>query len=129
MNIKDLRIGNTVLFATTEAEILGITSESIKYRYEDNLGKLPRECMIQGIAGLKLTKDHLKRFGFILMQESEYTLNTYEMDGFQLWDKNGDFKELVYSSNREFVQLRTVHELQNLFFALKGKELNLGIIK
>jgi hypothetical protein len=59
------------------------------------------------------------------MLESEYTLNTYEVDGFQLEDKNGDFSELFYLNYRESVDLKTVHELQNLFFALKGKELTL----
>jgi len=40
-----------------------------------------------------------------------------------LWDKKGDFSEILYLTNRESVELKTVYELQNLFFALKGKEL------
>lgn len=59
------------------------------------------------------------------MQESKYTLNTFEIEGFQLWDKNGDYVELFYLNNRESVHLKTIHELQNLFFALKKKELSI----
>jgi len=125
MNIKDLRIGNTVLFATTEAEVLGINPESIVYRYNDSVGNITRECLLQGIAALKLTKEHLRRFGFTLMNESEHTLNTYELDGFQLWDKKGDFSEVEFLTNRDSILIKSVHELQNLFFALKGKELYL----
>jgi hypothetical protein len=59
------------------------------------------------------------------MPESEYTI-TYENEGFQLWDKKGDFSEILYLNNCEYVELKTVHELQNLFFALKGKELTIN---
>jgi len=43
MNIKDLRIGNTILFATTESEVIGGSDAGIKYRHEDGLGRLPRQ--------------------------------------------------------------------------------------
>lgn len=127
MNIQDLRIGNTVLFATTEAEVLGVNQQTIIYRYDDSVGNLERKCLIQGIIGLKLTENHLSRFGFSRMPESEYTLNTYELDGFQLWDKHGDFSEVVYQSNKDSVILKTVHHLQNLFFDLKGAQLKFKI--
>lgn len=74
---------------------------------------------------IPLTEEWLLKFGFTLMPESEYTLNTYEFDEFQLWNKNGDFSEMKYLTNRESIVVKSVHQLQNLYFALKGEELTI----
>lgn len=63
----------------------------------------------------------LKRLGFTLMPESEYTLDTYQNDKLQIWNKKGDFSELYL--NILHTRIYFVHQLQNLYFALSGKEL------
>jgi len=125
MNIKDLRIGNTVLFVNVEATVLGIGHDDIIIKYNNRMEDVTAKFMIQGVSALNLTVNHLFKFGFKLMPETEYTVNTYELEGFQIWDKNGDSTELKYLSNRDSVEIKHVHQLQNLFFALKGKELYL----
>ncbi|MCT2406221.1 hypothetical protein NZD88_01460 [Chryseobacterium antibioticum] len=125
MDIKDLRIGNTFLFVNFEATILGIVHEDVIIKYNNKIEDVIAKFMIQGVSPLNLTEKHLFRLGFKLMPETEYTTNTYELEGFQIWDKNGDFTELLYLSNRESVHVKYVHQLQNLFFALKGKELTI----
>ncbi|SHK84573.1 hypothetical protein [Chryseobacterium polytrichastri] len=72
---------------------------------------------------IALNEEWILKYGFTLMPENEYTLYTYELDGFQLWNKNGEFSEIEYLTNRESILVKYVHQLQNLFFALKGKDI------
>lgn len=67
------------------------------------------------MANLKTVSFHKRKY--------KCTVNIYEFEGFQIWNKNGNFTELVYVSKHDSVQIKYVHQLQNLFFALKGKEL------
>jgi hypothetical protein len=125
MEIKELRIGNIILFGNIEAEVLGTCGDAAIIKYNNKIEDVVIKLMLQAISPLGLSEDQLLRYGFALMSESEYTINTYELEGFQLWNKNGDFSEIVFLTNRDSVIVKSVHQLQNLFFALKGKELTI----
>lgn len=77
------------------------------------------------VTPIPINKEWLQSFGFKLMPESEYTLNTYELNGFEVWNKNGDFSELVYLTNKSSVILQGIHHLQNLYYELFQEQLQL----
>ncbi|MDR4892285.1 MULTISPECIES: hypothetical protein [unclassified Chryseobacterium] len=121
METNELRLGNYVMDKKDEnLECVYLLQDLGDLVYINDLH--PDNCM-----PIPLTEEWLLTFGFTLMPESEYTLNTYEKEEFQLWNKKGDFSEIVYLSSRDTIELKSVHQLQNLFFALKGKELTLKI--
>ena len=73
-------------------------------------------CLV-GFRPIPLTEELLLRLGLKKMLETEYTLNTYEFAGFKLWIHKGKF---LFDSR---IEINYVHQLQNLYFALTGKEL------
>ena len=129
MEANELRIGNFVQYIqgnkiiTTTVSCLCETFAELKHYNDDVIHSSSIDyCMI---VPTPLTEEWILKFGFSLMPESEYTFNTYEKEGFQLWNKKGDFSENLYLSNRDSIEVKSIHQLQNLFFALKGKELTL----
>lgn len=74
---------------------------------------------------IHITEEWLYSFGFKKMIESEYTLNTYELNGLEVWDKNGDFSEVLFLTNKLSVTLQGVHHLQNLYYELLQEQLEL----
>lgn len=125
MNSKDFRIGNYIFFESILSEITGIMREQISFKYNTGGKDQYAQLITPGIRPIKITEEWLLKFGFSFMPESEYALNTYVLDEFQLWNKNVDFSEIVYLSNRDSIEVKSIHQLQNLFFALKGKDLYL----
>lgn len=77
------------------------------------------------VAPIPINKQWLHSFGFKLMPESEYTLNTYELNGIEVWDKKGDFSEVLFLTNKLSVTLQGVHHLQNLYYELFQDHLEL----
>lgn len=73
---------------------------------------------LQDVCGLKLNEDWLIKLGFL----SNPYEDRYEKDDFHIHcDKTKDSLDLWVTNCR--LDLKYVHQLQNLFFALTGKEL------
>lgn len=117
METNDLRLGNY---------IMDKKDENIEYVYRlHNLGDdmyindmHPDACL-----PIPLTEWWIKQLKFKPMSESGHTPNTFERDEFQIWNKNGDFSEIIYLNNQNSIVIKYVHQLQNLFFVLKGQDL------
>ena len=108
MDSKELRIGNTILYKGVE---VNITADDF-IEFERNLLDLSKP--------IPLTEEWLIKFGF-----GEYFLNDgYRLNNFVLDD---DFRFHVIDSTDYGVivarNIKHVHQLQNLYFALTGKEL------
>lgn len=117
METNELRLGNF---------IYDKKDENLEYVYE--LYDLGDRISINHIdpdlyIPVPLTEKWITHLGFKTMPESESMINIFELDGFQLWNKNEDFSEIVYLGNRYPIEIKYVHQLQNLFFAIMGKEL------
>lgn len=117
MKASELRIGNYVYRQSSKL----IIDKSSVYQIENvNLQSSLKYDPIP------LTKQWILDLGFKKIIESQYTLNTYEFYGFQIWDKFNDFSDVVYLTSQGETHLETVHHLQNLFFFLKGEELTVN---
>jgi hypothetical protein len=108
MKTTDLRIGNLVLSKGVPVQIEEIMWETVRYCY----GEFP----IDYIQPVPITEEWLLRFGFefkVVYGNNFWTLNNILI----FEDKNGNFE---YSVG---LKIQSIHQLQNLYFALTGKEL------
>lgn len=113
MKPEELRIGNVI-----ETQDLGPWHETIVTPQTMELMYLAPETY----RGIPLTEEWLVRMGFkerhIYEEVSEWNLGPYRIQTnveFYIWMGIGDGVELKY-----------VHQLQNLYFALTGQELKLA---
>lgn len=134
MGAKELRIGNYVYFPFTKevVKILGINA------YETNSGKIENSISFMNglnlycekldkLQAIELTKEQLIDFGW----ESDYE----KYDIICYINKILDIDNINYIKNKKQFywncwentkDIKYVHELQNLYFALTGEELVLS---
>lgn len=110
LEAKDLRLGNYV---------------------NDNLGGilkikgLSEKSTFNHIKPIELTEEWLIKFGFI---SNPYD-DVYELGSFHVnCDKTTGVLRLWCEINNKIVDLKTVHHLQNLYFAITGEELEINNI-
>ena len=99
---KELRIGNLV---NTKNGIKKVTEIGIDYDCfftQDHINPIP------------LTEEWLLKFGYIKIG------NNYLIQGHSIWICND-----LFMCDKNGMILKHVHQLQNLYFALTNKELNL----
>jgi len=118
MEAQELRIGNLVM---DNAKVKIVTSGMIS-----NWDIIKRDY--GGYKPIPLTEEWLVRFGFILedlsyMKNIKARMKLVFFDGiisqFSIMQDN---KEISFASN----QIKEIHQLQNLYFALTGEELTLN---
>ncbi|WP_312176426.1 hypothetical protein [Chryseobacterium sp.] len=114
MKKKDFKIGNLVFFATTIAEVIAIHEDGIVLKYSDKFEYV--KLMVEGVREIPITDEWFHKFGFELKE------GVFWYDNVSILGLEGD-RYLHFDGGRIFI--RTVHQLQNLFFALTGKELTL----
>jgi hypothetical protein len=130
---NELRIGNFIncVFSTRHCEVVEITTDDLKLKngYAD----------YSQIEPIPLTEEWLLKFGF----EKEYF---YGDDAKFIWWQLNDFGLEIFNTNKEqgrtsieskdvgffyepmymdYIEIKHVHQLQNLYFALTGEELTL----
>lgn len=126
INAKELRLGNWV---QCDGYMGDYIAQVFAIDVANNIGVLfNREIQWLGdktenIKPLPLTKEVLENFGF----ESEHRYlptvgryNVYKLDGFNVIDY-----ETHFGVSLSPAKLETVHQLQNMHFAIMQKELNL----
>ena len=135
IKVNELRIGNILNYTTAENDIIltDLEWQDIQWISEDeegfNLANKP----------IKLTEDWLLYFGFEKLESDlniEYKIRLHEDFYFMInFDKNSQSYDAGYYEfdheigsmvfNNFTNGVHTVHQLQNLYFALRGQELKL----
>lgn len=129
MKVNDLRVGNFI-YSDIVNEVGEDSAELIKVD-ADLIWNLERSYTgrSQDIFGIPLNEEWLNKFGFYR-----------ENEGFDIWKHKyfGPFRILLeniidhwqvgYSGGRVFRRIKYVHELQNIYFALTGFELEIQLI-
>jgi hypothetical protein len=120
MKAQDLRIGNWVQFRHTETPVLITLADFVREYKEEHL---------EDYEPIPLTEDWLEKFGFELTYESKFR-RCFDLDtsiGFLSFNFSKVIQEKdnvsIASLNLKWASLKYVHQLQNLYFALTGKEL------
>ena len=125
IDARELRIGNLITYHGDIIEVTGIVRNTIHYKggFDANTGEY------RPYQPIPLTEQWLIDFGFGKVQNIYQRHNQILLDP----ESNGSYKvkfwthsisraEPLYKSN---LAIRSVHQLQNLYFALTGEELQL----
>ena len=125
MESKELRIGNYVqiLYADNDWRIYDVKV--------DTLAEI--EIYPENIKPIKLNEKWLLDFGFEIIEDGSYELMSKKI--IIAFEKEDNFKEAYISELTQLypihwinsVKIKFVHQLQNLYFALTGKELKLKV--
>ena len=122
MNLeKTLMEGNLLIHAFTE-QVFDVSINDLMDMEELNIKHQP----------IKLTKDWLEKLGFNWDYQRGYCGIDVNNSDFVLteplkmgeWQKNYAF-EYIAGGLSKFVEFEFVHSIQNFFFAINGKKLNL----
>lgn len=132
INFNELRIGNWVLEAGEPSQIVNLDRGGLTfYRINDILvhketGRT-KEMHEDRFNPINLTEDILAKCGFVNNGSDYWYLNTFPLE----W--NGEKLELVGTNNltndAARVHIKHLHQLQNLYQLLSGKEIELDLYK
>jgi hypothetical protein len=118
MEAKDLRIGNFLYYKNTND--LGTVELIHKNHYEcrDEFGIFTPNCSYEPIP---LNAEWFEKFGYYDVNvPSHFIKDEMTIDEHRFWDCNG-----MFIDDKNGVRIEYVHQLQNLFFCLRGKELTI----
>ncbi len=120
MNIRDLRVGNLILFAedSTIFEVTEISEYGVNVKNEEEETYIE----IDSFEGIGITEDWLIKFGFKSVAGNyEFNNGTTNI----VFYKN-EIYESIEGQWKWYPHIRHIHQLQNLYFALTGEELELS---
>jgi hypothetical protein len=133
MKASELRIGNLVMVRGVQTEVDLISSEGVNHFHDEGLGGENFEDEGSGrredVQPIPLTEEWLEKFGFVSKYKSchsRWTVNGFSIEQAQDEDDFGNEIE----EREEFhynwkVDVKHVHQLQNLYFALTEEELTI----
>jgi hypothetical protein len=124
MKSNELRIGNYVLFNKSNNEIGCITSVETFVSNQFKVGfdnRIDIKYYDDEIKPIPLTEEWLLKFGFRIGKTEEY----YELEFVEMFGYDNEDWNFKYLGNLIKLDLKYVHSLQNLYFALTGEELTI----
>jgi hypothetical protein len=124
MKVQELRIGNLLRdkVSKTELEVIELTENNITTKVIDR-SKFPLKDE-WGLEYIPLTEEWKLKFGF---EKTEWD----NFNSYRLMIGNNEYAIILYSDGNCEVgdiitcKIEYVHQLQNFYFAIKGKELTL----
>jgi hypothetical protein len=135
MDSKELRIGNYVWDGYSGVMIISQITYSTESVYFRKTWLLPEGfARCQDIEPIPLTKERVEEFGFEGKINEISNCGNFYLDydaeygrhGMSLWYQKGAW---CFSHTETFTVLKYVHQLQNLYYALTGKELVINNLK
>lgn len=120
MDSKELRIGNYINFGSTVSEVFGITVTDVMFKYSTGNEEKYAKLINEGIQPVPLTEEWLVKFKFVKVRDYP----VFRLNGLQI-EFNGFDSEWGAGLLDKKTIIKYVHQLQNLYFALTGKELTL----
>ena len=128
MKTKDLRLGNYVTDNSGfTMYVVGIYEDTVLLNFEGNEGDV-WEVKYEDLRGIVLDTELLIKSGFKKHPET-IGWDRYSKDGVELSMaplKSGNHVPVI-RVNGEYTQIKYLHQLQNLFYALTQKELEINL--
>lgn len=136
MEARELRIGNIVEYEGQPLPILSIDSEreNSEYKLKGTVA-LPevmngkrwgtKSVWLDNVKPIEITEEWLLSFGFAIdpIEDDERFAKLKYGDFEFMSDYSVDFKSVYIRLNKSTIELKYVHQLQNLYFALTNQEL------
>ena len=131
MKTSELRIGNYIeVYRKPEDKEMSVRKiQSIFFYQDEYFVELVDDFVVnieRGIQPILLTEEWLLKFGFE-KKIANLFINAYMKDSFYLTIREDG--ELFYEWNGGNIHIKYIHQLQNLYFALVGKELSFKLVK
>jgi len=123
MKAEELRLGNLVSNMNPRHNDSILTIESIGDNHEVNV--FYRKYLLSELEPIPLTEEWLLKFGFEFHTNANCQNFYYAKDAFICIRADEDFEWFRYYNGDFYHELKYVHQLQNLYFALTGEELTL----
>ena len=118
MEARELRIGNILMVAGLDRIVYVNAIFNSHFRCVDKDGVCFSESIRINYQPIPITEEWLERFGF-------NGLSKEDSNGFELIYNNVIGYRLSIQGQYQYKEIKYIHELQNLYFALTGKELEL----
>ena len=122
MKTNELRVGSLVTTYFSDVRIFEVSAIHSDRIYLKSIVDTSQSGITPVyIKPVPLTEEWFLKFGFKPLG------NTFEFWENSIYsvEKEGNFWQVYYASNDRMVQIKYVHQLQNLYFALTGKELTI----
>lgn len=114
MDVRELRLGNLVEYDGLPCKVKLIEESGLAVLFEDG-----EDIWIDiwQFCPIPITEKWLLKFGF---EKGEFLKNCWDNDELSISLENG---VVVFGLMNSVVEMRYVHQLQNLYYCLTGKEL------
>lgn len=129
MKANELRIGNYITFGGQPVIVGQLLSEPMEGWYVLTAGDDVEKYNLDGAKPVSLKEGWFKDFGFEKKGDKWHknisellNIAIYEDKTYSLYDLEDSWESGNFACPEN--KLKYVHQLQNLYFALKGKELN-----
>ena len=128
VNFKELRIGNFILYKGSIQKISLISNENglegnSFINYEFNEGNNV-SCDSEHLQSISITDEVLQKFGFVLHNYLGFWQKITTVSGKRCeMDINKDYSIIDFMRRPVVKNVSTLHQLQNIYFALTGSEL------
>ena len=120
MEAKELRIGNLVNYRIEDK-----FDERKEWLEVSEIDATDLQCIDNDFSPIPITKEWLLKFGF-KENDNIYKLNNFgKFIFFEHLNSFGFYPSGLLNSLMRMDNLKSVHQLQNLYFALTGKELEI----
>lgn len=121
MKANELRLGNLILSHGLVCEVEKIELDGIIAQFKHTYIEMD---YTRGLEGIPLTEEWLVKFGFEYYYDNQYS----STQDYLIIEKTTDgYIKLSDGYYHDGVPIKYVHQLQNLYFALTGKELNYSV--
>lgn len=117
MKVHELRIGNMVVQKVLPKTMIKISSLSFNGWVKSTEDK-PLLYKVNEIEGIPIDKEYLLRLGFRIVETMAYKKD-------KLYLYKSDNNDWIYLHPFHPTKIKYVHQLQNLYFELIGRELTL----
>ena len=120
MEAKELRIGNLVNYRIEDK-----FDERKEWLEVSEIDAIDLQCIDNDFSPIPITKEWLLKFGFKQIDDRSYKLRNFGKFIFfeQLKNSFAFYPAGVLNFLMRMDNLKSVHQLQNLYFALTGREL------
>jgi hypothetical protein len=133
MEVRELRIGNYVKCKSIDVEIndIGNAWHTHKPISDDGFNWVSPKTRIKYYSEIKLTEEWLIKLGAVKDIEGDYYIKNPKGVDMRFYLIEADEYNFIqetkfsYSPMANHKHIRHVHQLQNLYFALTGKELTI----
>jgi hypothetical protein len=119
MNVNELRIGNYVHGNPYDGVIRIFNNGKCVIKHKSGIEKFE----IKNLQPIPLTEEWLLSFGFVYHHDTPHPNRVFRIHSDEMIFDLEEIKSYFFGGNFISVELKYVHQLQNLYFALTGKEL------